>query len=81
MGGGIHIIAGAAAGIVGPALILAYFRTGVLAMFTAANYAENAGSIPKEVSLHFWGTWSSSHRYPSSGISSPNASSTTACHG
>jgi len=48
LGGGIYVISGTAAGIIGPALVLAYLVTGVLAMFTAINYAEIASSIPKQ---------------------------------
>lgn len=48
LGGGIYVISGAAAGIIGPALVVAYLVTGVLAMFTAINYAEIASSIPKQ---------------------------------
>ncbi|MFW9850270.1 MAG: APC family permease [Candidatus Thorarchaeota archaeon] len=48
LGGGIYVISGTAAGIVGPALILAYFATGALTVFTALNYAELAASIPKQ---------------------------------
>ncbi|MFW9965270.1 MAG: APC family permease [Candidatus Sifarchaeia archaeon] len=48
LGGGIYVISGAAAGMIGPALVLAYLFTGILAMFTAINYAEIASSIPKQ---------------------------------
>lgn len=48
LGGGIYVISGTAAGIIGPALVFAYLFTGVLAMFTAVNYAEIASSIPKQ---------------------------------
>jgi amino acid transporter len=48
LGGGIYVISGAAAGIIGPALVVAYLVTGILAMFTAINYAEIASSIPKQ---------------------------------
>ncbi|MFW9810196.1 MAG: APC family permease [Candidatus Thorarchaeota archaeon] len=48
LGGGIYVISGTAAGIIGPALIIAYLVTGILAMFTAINYAEIASSIPKQ---------------------------------
>ena len=48
LGGGIYVISGTAAGIIGPALIVAYLVTGLLAMFTAVNYAEIASSIPKQ---------------------------------
>ena len=48
LGGGIYVISGTAAGMIGPALVFAYFFTGILAMFTAVNYAEIASSIPKQ---------------------------------
>lgn len=48
LGGGIYVISGTAAGMIGPALVIAYFVTGVLAIFTAVNYAEIASSIPKQ---------------------------------
>jgi amino acid transporter len=48
LGGGIYVISGTAAGMIGPALVFAYFFTGALAMFTAINYAEIASSIPKQ---------------------------------
>ncbi|MFW9793797.1 MAG: APC family permease [Candidatus Thorarchaeota archaeon] len=48
LGGGIYVISGTAAGIIGPALVIAYLVTGVLAMVTAINYAEIASSIPKQ---------------------------------
>ncbi len=48
LGGGIYVISGTAAGIIGPALVIAYLVTGILAMFTAINYAEIASSIPKQ---------------------------------
>jgi len=48
LGGGIYVIAGTAAGMIGPAIVLAYLATGVLTIFTAINYAELACSIPKQ---------------------------------
>lgn len=48
LGGGIYVISGTAAGIVGPALVIAYLATGLLTVFTAINYAELACSIPKQ---------------------------------
>ena len=48
LGGGIYVIAGTAAGIIGPALVMAYLATGILTIFTAINYAELACSIPKQ---------------------------------
>ncbi|MFW9965442.1 MAG: APC family permease [Candidatus Sifarchaeia archaeon] len=48
LGGGIYVISGAAAGMIGPALVFAYLITGILVMFTAVNYAEIASSIPKQ---------------------------------
>ncbi len=48
LGGGIYVISGTAAGMIGPALIFAYMATGLLTIFTAINYAELACSIPKQ---------------------------------
>jgi len=48
LGGGIYVISGIAAGMIGPALIFAYMVTGLLTVFTAINYAELASSIPKQ---------------------------------
>ena len=48
LGGGIYVISGVAAGMIGPALVLAYLATGLLTIFTAINYAELACSIPKQ---------------------------------
>ncbi len=48
LGGGIYVISGVAAGIVGPSIILAFFITGVMTLFSAVNYSELAASIPKE---------------------------------
>ncbi len=48
LGGGIYVISGVAAGIIGPLLVLAYLTTGILTIFTAINYAELASSIPKQ---------------------------------
>jgi amino acid transporter len=48
LGGGIYVISGIAAGMIGPALIFAYMATGLLTVFTAINYAELASSIPKQ---------------------------------
>ncbi|NHJ12824.1 MAG: amino acid permease [Candidatus Thorarchaeota archaeon] len=47
LGGGIYVIAGLAAGMIGPGLFLVYLATGTLTIFTALNYAELAASIPK----------------------------------
>ncbi len=48
LGGGIYVISGTAAGMVGPAIVIAYLATGLLTIFTAINYAELACSIPKQ---------------------------------
>lgn len=48
LGGGIYVISGTAAGIIGPSVIFAYAVTGFLTVFTAINYAELACSIPKQ---------------------------------
>jgi len=46
LGGGIYVISGTAAGMIGPALVFAYLVTGALTVFTAINYSELACSIP-----------------------------------
>ena len=48
LGGGIYVISGTAAGMVGPVIVLAYLLTGTLTVFTAINYSELAASIPKQ---------------------------------
>ena len=48
LGGGIYVISGIAAGMIGPAIVLAYLITGALTVFTAINYSELASSIPKQ---------------------------------
>ncbi len=48
LGGGIYVISGTAAGMIGPGLFLVYLATGSLTIFTALNYAELASSIPKQ---------------------------------
>ena len=48
LGGGIYVISGTAAGMIGPALVMAYLVTGLLTVFTAMNYAELASAIPKQ---------------------------------
>ncbi|MHA2191760.1 MAG: amino acid transporter, partial [Candidatus Thorarchaeota archaeon] len=48
LGGGIYVISGTAAGMVGPSIVLAYLVTGLMTIFTAINYSELAGSIPKQ---------------------------------
>ncbi|MHA1962915.1 MAG: hypothetical protein ACW99U_22225, partial [Candidatus Thorarchaeota archaeon] len=48
LGGGIYVISGTAAGMVGPSIVLAYLVTGLMTVFTAINYSELAGSIPKQ---------------------------------
>ncbi|MFW9909003.1 MAG: APC family permease [Candidatus Thorarchaeota archaeon] len=48
LGGGIYVISGTAAGMVGPSLVIAYLVTGLITVFTAINYAELACSIPKQ---------------------------------
>ncbi len=48
LGGGIYVISGTAAGMVGPAVVFAFLATGIVTVFTAINYAELACSIPKQ---------------------------------
>ncbi len=47
LGGGIYVISGLAAGMIGPGLFMVYLAAGTLTIFTALNYAELAASIPK----------------------------------
>ena len=44
LGGGIYVISGEAAGMIGPALVFAYLVTGLITVFTAINYSELAAS-------------------------------------
>ncbi len=46
MGAGVFVLIGHAAGMVGPALILAFLVAGLLEFFTALDYAELASSFP-----------------------------------
>ena len=46
MGAGIFVLIGHAAGMVGPALVLAFLIAGLLGFFTALDYAELASSFP-----------------------------------
>lgn len=46
MGAGVFVLTGHAAGMVGPALILAFLVAGLLEFFTALDYAELASSYP-----------------------------------
>ncbi len=48
MGSGIFILSGVVAGVVGPALFIAYLLSGFITLFTAVNYSELVASIPKQ---------------------------------
>jgi len=48
MGSGIFILSGVVAGVVGPALFIAYLLSGFITLFTAINYSELVASIPKQ---------------------------------
>ncbi|MGV9170157.1 MAG: APC family permease [Promethearchaeia archaeon] len=48
LGGGIYIISGKAAAMVGPVITFAYLLVGLMTLFTAINYAELSCSIPKQ---------------------------------
>ena len=63
LGGGIYVISGVAAGIIGPLLVLAYLITGILTIFTAINYAELASSIPKQGGGYTYNRWVPSFLY------------------
>ena len=54
IGAGIFVLTGVAAGVAGPALILAFLLNGIVAFFTASAYAELGGSIPEAGGGYLW---------------------------
>ena len=54
IGAGIFVLTGIAAGIAGPAVILAFLLNGIVAFFTASAYAELGGSIPEAGGGYLW---------------------------
>ena len=47
IGAGIFVLTGMAAGVAGPASILAFALNGVVTLFTALSYAELASAVPE----------------------------------
>lgn len=48
VGAGIFVITGVSAGLAGPAVIISVILAGIIASFTALNFAELSSAIPKE---------------------------------
>jgi amino acid transporter len=54
IGAGIFVLTGIAAGVAGPAIMLAFLLNGIVALFTASAYAELGGSIPEAGGGYLW---------------------------
>jgi len=54
IGAGIFVLTGIAAGLAGPALILAFFLNGVITSFTALSYAELGSAFPEAGGGYLW---------------------------
>jgi amino acid transporter len=54
IGAGIFVLTGIAAGVAGPAILVAFLLNGVVALFTASAYAELGGSIPEAGGGYLW---------------------------
>ena len=54
IGAGIFVLTGKAAGIAGPAFLLAFFLNGIVAMLTAGAYAELGASFPEAGGAFMW---------------------------
>ncbi len=54
IGAGIFVLTGIAAGVAGPAIMLAFLLNGIVAIFTASAYAELGGSIPEAGGGYLW---------------------------
>lgn len=54
IGAGIFVLTGLAAGQAGPALLLAFFLNGIIALFTAASYAELGAAMPEAGGGYAW---------------------------
>lgn len=54
IGAGIFVLTGIAAGVSGPALLLAFLLNGIIAFFTASAYAELGSSIPEAGGGYLW---------------------------
>jgi amino acid transporter len=54
IGAGIFVLTGIAAGVAGPALVLAFFLNGVVTIFTAMVYAELGSAFPEAGGGYLW---------------------------
>ncbi|NIM89882.1 MAG: amino acid permease [Candidatus Aminicenantes bacterium] len=54
IGAGIFVLTGIAAGVAGPAILIAFLLNGIVAFFTASAYAELGGSIPEAGGGYLW---------------------------
>ena len=54
IGAGIFVLTGIAAGVAGPALVLAFFLNGLVTVFTAMAYAELGSVFPEAGGGYLW---------------------------
>ncbi len=54
IGAGIFVLTGIAAGVAGPAILIAFLLNGIVAFFTASAYAELGSSIPEAGGGYLW---------------------------
>jgi amino acid transporter/nucleotide-binding universal stress UspA family protein len=54
IGAGIFVLTGIAAGVAGPALVLVFLLNGIVALFTAAAYAELGSAFPEAGGGYLW---------------------------